>query len=93
MQILQITDPHLYGNKLLDVTDIANELDTAWGGWFDVAKQAGIVNGQWKALMLGQAPAAWNWRPDFFTSAGVTKFPDTFDELLVAFVDITLRKR
>ena len=82
--VLRDTDPHLYGNKLLDVTDIANELDTAWGGWFDVAKQAGIVNGQWKALMLGQAPAAWNWRPDFFTSAGVSKFPDTFDELLTA---------
>jgi len=82
--VLRDTDPHLYGNKLLDVTDIANELDTAWGGWFDVAKQAGIVYGQWKALMLGQAPAAWNWRPDFFKSAGVTAFPDTFDDLLRA---------
>jgi multiple sugar transport system substrate-binding protein len=82
--VLRDTDPHLYANKLLDVTDIANELDAAWGGWFDVAKQAGIVNGQWKALMLGQAPAAWNWRPDFFSAAGVSKFPDTFDELLAA---------
>jgi multiple sugar transport system substrate-binding protein len=82
--VLRDTDPHLYGNKLLDVTDIANELDAAWGGWYDVAKQASIVNGQWRALMLGQAPAAWNWRPDFFTAAGVTKFPDTFDELLMA---------
>ena len=82
--VLRDTDPHLYGNKLLDVTDIANELDAAWGGWYDVAKQAGIVNGQWRALMLGQAPAAWNWRPDFFSAAGVSKFPDTFDELLAA---------
>src|SRR5437868_13789390 len=82
--VLRDTDPHLYANKLLDVTDIANELDTAWGGWFDVAKQAGVVNGQWRALMLGQAPAAWNWRPDFFSAAGVSKFPDTFDELLIA---------
>ncbi len=82
--VLRDTDPHLYGNKLLDVTDIANELDASWGGWYDVAKQAGIVDGKWKALMLGQAPAAWNWRPDFFTAAGVSKFPDTFDELLAA---------
>src|SRR5207302_3013149 len=82
--VLRDTDPHLYANKLLDVTDIAMELDAAWGGWFDVAKQAGMVNGQWKALMLGQAPAAWNWRPDFFSAAGVSKFPDTFDELLIA---------
>lgn len=82
--VLRDTDPHLYGNKLLDVSDIAAELDTAWGGWFDVAKQAGMVGTQWKALMLGQAPAAWNWRPDFFKSAGVTSFPDTFDDLLKA---------
>jgi multiple sugar transport system substrate-binding protein len=82
--VLRDTDPHLYANKLLDVTDVATELDTAWGGWFDVAKQSGIVDGKWRALMLGQAPAAWNWRPDFFTAAGVAKFPDTFDELLVA---------
>jgi hypothetical protein len=45
-------------------------LDAAWGGWYDLAKQAGIVDGKWKALMLGQAPAAWNWRPDFFQAAG-----------------------
>jgi multiple sugar transport system substrate-binding protein len=82
--VLRDTDPHLYANKLLDVTDIANELDTSWGGWYDVAKQAGIVDGKWRALMLGQAPAAWNWRPDFFKAAGVPKFPDTFDELLAA---------
>jgi multiple sugar transport system substrate-binding protein len=82
--VLRDTDPHLYANKLLDVTDVANELDAAWGGWYDVAKQAGIVDGKWKALMLGQAPAAWNWRPDFFAAAGVSKFPDTFDELLAA---------
>src|SRR5207244_7503042 len=82
--VLRDTDPHLYANKLLDVTDIAMELDTSWGGWYDVAKQAGIVDEIGRALMLGQAPAAWNWRPDFFKAAGVPKFPDTFDELLAA---------
>ena len=34
--------------------------------------------------MIGQAPAAWNYRTDMFKAAGVDKFPDTFDELLVA---------
>jgi multiple sugar transport system substrate-binding protein len=82
--VVRDTDPHLYSAKLLDVTDVATELDTAWGGWYDVAKQAGIVDGKWKGLMVGQAPAAWNWRPDFFKAAGVDKFPDTFDELLAA---------
>src|SRR6266511_5486042 len=39
--VVRDTDPHLYAGKLLDVTDVATELDTAWGGWYDVAKQAG----------------------------------------------------
>jgi multiple sugar transport system substrate-binding protein len=82
--VLRDTDPHLYADKLLDVTDVANELDQQWGGWYDVAKQSGMVNGKWRALMLGQAPAAWNWRPDFFKAAGVDAFPDTFDQLLAA---------
>ena len=34
--------------------------------------------------MIGQAPAAWNYRTDMFQAAGVEKFPDTFDELLAA---------
>src|SRR5262245_46930306 len=34
--------------------------------------------------MFGQAPAAWNYRTNMFKAAGLDKFPDTFDELLVA---------
>ncbi len=84
LAVVADTDAYLYANKLLDVTDIANELDKTWGGWYDVAKQACIINGQWKALMIGQAPAAWNWRTDMFKAVGLDTFPDTFDDLLVA---------
>ncbi len=78
------TDIYLYGEKLSDVTGVANDIDKVWHGWYDVAKQACIVKGKWRGLMIGQAPDAWNWRPDFFTAAGVGKFPDTYDELLDA---------
>ena len=70
--------------KLADVTDLADEIGKSYGGWYDVAKQACIVDGRWKSLCLGQAPAAWNYRVDQFQAAGIDKFPDTFDELLVA---------
>jgi multiple sugar transport system substrate-binding protein len=76
-------DAYLYADKLIDVTDLANEIGKTYGGWFDVAQQACVVKGRWKALMIGQAPAAWNYRTDMFRAAGVEKFPDTFDELLV----------
>ena len=77
-------DAYLYADKLIDVTDLAGEIGKTYGGWFDVAQQACVVKGRWKALMIGQAPAAWNYRTDMFRAAGVEKFPDTFDELLVA---------
>jgi multiple sugar transport system substrate-binding protein len=77
-------DAHKYGDKLTDMSDIAKDLDSTWEGWYDVAKQACIVDGKWRALMIGQAPAAWNWRTDMFKEAGVEKFPDTFDALLEA---------
>ena len=82
--VMADTDPYLYGDKLTDVTDVAMEIDKAWHGWYDIAKQTCIVNGKWRALSLGHAPCAWNWRPDMFKAAGVDKFPDTFDELLDA---------
>ena len=77
-------DAYLYADKLIDVTDLATEVGKTYGGWFDVAQQACVVKGRWKAMMIGQAPAAWNYRTDMFRAAGVEKFPDTFDELLVA---------
>ncbi|MBA2451014.1 MAG: carbohydrate ABC transporter substrate-binding protein [Chloroflexi bacterium] len=77
-------DAFLYADKLVDVTQVANEVDAAYGGWYDIARQCCVINDQWKALMIGHAPAAWNWRTDMFKAAGVEKFPDTFDELLVA---------
>lgn len=77
-------DAHKYGDKFTDVTGLANDIDKTWEGWYDVAKQACIVEGKWRSLMIGQAPAAWNWRTDLFKSAGVDKFPESFDALLEA---------
>src|SRR5438093_1333161 len=31
--IMADTDPFLYGDKLLDVTAVSNEIGAAWGGW------------------------------------------------------------
>jgi multiple sugar transport system substrate-binding protein len=82
--IMADTDPFLYGDKLVDTTEVAGEIDKAWGGWYDVAKQSCIVDGRWRALSIGHAPCAWNYRTDLFKAAGIEKFPDTFDGLLEA---------
>ena len=82
--MLRDFDAYLYNERLADVTDISKEVGDQWGGWYDIAPQTCAVNGTWRALMFGQAPAAWNYRTNMFQAAGVDKFPDTFDDLLAA---------
>jgi multiple sugar transport system substrate-binding protein len=82
--VLRDFDAYLYGEKLADVSDIASEVGNQWGGWYDIAPQTCVVNGKWRAIMFGQAPAAWNYRTNMFKAAGLDTFPDTFDDLLVS---------
>jgi multiple sugar transport system substrate-binding protein len=82
--VLRDFDAYLYNEKLVDLSEVAKEVGDQWGGWYDVAQQACVVNGKWRALMFGQAPAAWNYRTNMFQAAGLDKFPDTFDDLLAA---------
>ncbi|HEY0418987.1 MAG TPA: extracellular solute-binding protein, partial [Acetobacteraceae bacterium] len=77
-------DTYVYAPKLVDVTDLANEIGNTYGGWLESGRAASMVGGRWKSLCIGQAPAAWNYRTDMFAAAGVNKFPDTFDDLLDA---------
>ncbi|MFN8634785.1 MAG: extracellular solute-binding protein [Chloroflexota bacterium] len=82
--VLRDFDAYLYGEKLADVSDVAKEVGDQWGGFYDIAPQTCVVNGKWRAIMFGQAPAAWNYRTNMFKAAGVDTFPDTFDQLLGA---------
>jgi multiple sugar transport system substrate-binding protein len=73
--------PFLFADKLMDVSDIAEEVGKAQGGWYDAAKEAGIVNGQWKAIPHSNIGQLMNWRTDWFAEVGVKKFPETWEEL------------
>lgn len=77
-------DTLLYYRKLNDVTDLAEEIGKNYGGWYESGRAACTVDGRWYSLCIGQAPTAWNYRPDMFRAAGIETFPDTFDELLAA---------
>src|SRR5215472_13317999 len=73
--------PFLFDEKLLDVSDIAEEAGKKQGGWYDAAREAAIVNDRWKALPFSNIGQLMNWRTDWFAEVGVTKFPDTWQEL------------
>ena len=46
-------DPHLYPDKLVDMTDLATYLGKKYGGWYDVYPRYAQRNGKWIALPLG----------------------------------------
>jgi len=76
--------PFLYDQKYVDVSDIAEETGKAQGGWYDVAKEAVVVNGKWKAVPFANIGQLMNYRTDWFHEVGFDKFPDTWEELLEA---------
>src|SRR5262249_45771928 len=57
--------PFLFDEKLVDVSDIAEDIGKKNGGWWDSAKEAVIVNGKWKAIPFGNVGQIMNWRTDW----------------------------
>ena len=56
-------DPHLYPEKLLDLTDLADYLGKKYGGWFPAARTyATTAKGRWVGLPLGAGGALLNYR-------------------------------
>src|SRR5215470_9033042 len=70
-----------FGEKYLEVADIAEEIGKAQGGWYDAGKEAVLVDGKWKAIPFSNIGQLMNWRTDWFAEVGVKKFPDTWEEL------------
>src|SRR5215470_15212746 len=73
--------PFLFDEKLLEVSDIAEEAGQKQGGWYEAAREAAVVNGKWKAIPFSNIGQLMNWRTDWFAEVGVKKFPDTWEEL------------
>jgi multiple sugar transport system substrate-binding protein len=70
-----------FGEKYLDVGDIADAIGKAQGGWYDAGKEAVLLDGKWKAIPFSNIGELMNWRTDWFAEVGVKKFPETWEEL------------
>ncbi len=77
-------DPHLYPQRLLDVSDLAEYLGNKYGGWYDVARIYGYsdVVGHWIAIPVGAPVAALVYRQSWAQEAGFDTFPTDLDGLL-----------
>ena len=75
--------PHLFGDSLLDLSDLAEEVGESSGGWMSIARSSAMVNGAWRAIPWAYTAQALNYRPSILDAAGVG-VPETWDELLNA---------
>ena len=77
-------DPHLYADKLVELTDIADYLGAKYGGWYNTAS---LFGKRWKAsnwigLPLGGSGGPCNYRISWVKEAGFDKIPSDLDQFL-----------
>ncbi len=77
-------DPHLYSDKLLDLTDIAEYLGKKYGGWYPLAEMYGkkYKTNQWIAIPMGASGGPAVYRISWLKEVGFEEFPKTTDGLL-----------
>ncbi len=77
-------DPFIYPDKLVDVSDVAEHLGKAHGGWYDVARSYGYSEDQkrWIAVPIGAPGNAMNYRKSWVGEAGYDEFPKDLDAFL-----------
>jgi multiple sugar transport system substrate-binding protein len=71
---------HLYQNAVSDVSDVANELSKAEGGFYEVYPPSCQVNGKWLALPHSIVGNAVAYRKSWLKEAGASEFPKTWEE-------------
>lgn len=73
--------PHVLSRQLVDVSDLAESIGDALGGWADVARSTCVVDGVWRAVPWSTTRHALVVRTDLLNDVGAV-IPSTYDELL-----------
>jgi len=75
--------PHLFPQKCLDVSDVADYLGKKYGGWVDSAVRYGKGTGNtWIDIPICYTGSLINYRISSMQKAGFTQFPDKTDAFL-----------
>ncbi|MCW3476519.1 ABC transporter substrate-binding protein [Limobrevibacterium gyesilva] len=77
-------DPHLYSDKILDMTELATYLGKKYGGWGALPQKYGKKFGSdtWIALPMGCGGGALVWRKSWVNEAGYSTVPDDLGKFL-----------
>jgi multiple sugar transport system substrate-binding protein len=74
--------PHLFPQKCVDVTDVADYLGKKYGGWVESARKYAMSSNKWIAIPVCYSGNMLNYRLEASKKAGFSKFPDTTDAFL-----------
>ena len=68
--------PHLFADKVHDLTDIATYLGQKYGGWRPLARAYGTRQGRWIGLPFGASGGPAIWRTSALREAGFERPPE-----------------
>src|SRR6187551_3782176 len=71
--------PHLFPQKCLDVSDVADYLGKKYGGWVESAEKYAKSGNKWIAIPVCYSGNMLNHRVEASKKAGFSKFPTTTD--------------
>src|SRR5438874_3825048 len=71
--------PQLYANGLGEVSDVAEAVGKAQGGFYEAFDAAAKVGGRWLAVPHSTGGNAVAWRRSWHAEIGLTEFPKTMD--------------
>ena len=76
--------PHIYTDKLVDLSDVAEYLGKRYGGWLPLAEKYGKKHGtnNWIGLPFGASGGPLVWRKSAVNAAGYDAPPDDHDKYL-----------
>jgi multiple sugar transport system substrate-binding protein len=77
-------DPHIYPEKLLDVSDVCEYLGKKYGGWEDVCFKYGMKDGRWIAVPMGGPGQEIVYRKSWANEAGYEEFPTNVEDFIKA---------
>ena len=71
--------PQLYAESLADVSDLADEIGKAQGGYYDICKRVATVGDKWICLPWTVGGGLVAYRKSWFQEVGHDKFPANWD--------------
>jgi multiple sugar transport system substrate-binding protein len=72
--------PQLYADSLVDVSDLAEELGKAGGGYYDICRQVGMVGNKWIGVPFTCGGGLVAYRKSWLAEAGADTFPENWDK-------------